>query len=106
MGIIRNWAQYTNGTQGAPVETTIALRKELGRKYRDCLNRTGGNHNAAEVELAKEIDLDRKYDAFLTNRLVDSFRAAYQNGALLDFADPVLKGGPERPCQLRNSRTG
>jgi hypothetical protein len=106
MGIIRDWAAATNGAQGVPVETTIALRVELGQKYRQALHQTKGNHEEAEVKLAEAINFDRRYDAYPTDRLVSRFREAYQNGAFLDFDDPYLKGGPERPCQLRNSRTG
>jgi hypothetical protein len=74
--------------------------------YQDALTQTYGNHEAAEVKLAESINDNRKFDPYPTDRLVGAFRAAYQNGAFLDFDDPYLKGGPERPCQLRNSRTG
>ena len=103
MGIIRDWAAATGGAQGTPVETTVALRRELGRKYQEALNHSGGNHEVAEQKLAQAIDLDRRYDSYLTDKLVDSFRSAYQNGSQLDFSDPVLKGGQPRPCQLRGA---
>ena len=104
MPIIRDWSVYTNGAQGEPAETGITLRKELGRLYQQALNRTGGNHDEAEIKLAQSIDNDRRFDQYLTAPLVNSFRDAYRRGAFLDFDDPVLKGGKPRPCQLRGSR--
>jgi hypothetical protein len=103
MGIVRNWSQYTNGAQGT-TQNDNELRVELGRLYQVALDKTCGNHGAAEQELAKSIDQNRMFDAYQTAPLVDSFRNAYKYGSYLDFSDPVLKGGPPRPCRLRGSR--
>jgi hypothetical protein len=104
MPIIRDWNLYTDGAQGTPTETTKTLRLTLGRMYEEALNATGGHRADAERKLAQSIDNDRRYDAYRTDRLVSRFRDCYQNGAFLDFSDPVLKGGQPRPCQLRGSR--
>src|SRR5713101_6212423 len=94
MGIIRDWAAYTGGAQGVPVETTKALRVSLGQMYQDALRQTCGNHGEAEQKLAQSIDNDRRFDPYKTDRLVNRFRDCYQRGAFLDFDDPELKGAP------------
>jgi hypothetical protein len=85
MGIIRDWAEYTNGAQGVPAETGNTLRRTLGQMYKTALTQTCGDHGEAERKLAQSIDNDRRFDRYPTDKLVSRFRDCYRSGALLDF---------------------
>jgi cation transport regulator ChaB len=85
MGIIRDWAAYTNGAQGVPTKTTHELRSTLRNMYKDAFNQACGNQAEAEKKFAQSIDNDRRFDNYPTEKLIARFRDCYRSGAKLDF---------------------
>jgi hypothetical protein len=107
MPIIRDWAAYTNGTQGVPdggTEDHRDMRLYMGKAHQSAVSRHNGSLKEAKKDLAGAIERDRRFDAYDRQRLLDRFSECWGSGQLLDFDDPgLLPGGQSRPARLKTS---
>ncbi|SDK14560.1 MULTISPECIES: hypothetical protein [Bradyrhizobium] len=107
MGIIRDWAAYTNGAQGVPEdmrEDHRDMRVYMGQAHSRAINRHNGSLSEAKKDLAEAIERDRRFDPYDKKRLLDRFSECWGSGQLLDFSDPgLLHGGQSRPERLKTS---
>jgi hypothetical protein len=105
MGIIRDWAAYTDGAQGVPAETGSAMSRRIAEMFRDCMARTGSHRDEALDQLQHEVQLDRRFDPYDPKRLAERVNSVWESGRSFDWEDPSLKrGGQPRPIPLKGSR--
>jgi hypothetical protein len=82
-----------------------SIKTTLSQMQQEALTRTNGNLVEAEAQLVGILGRDRRFDRFDHEKLASHIQDVWA-GRRLDLDNPVLRGGPERPGQLRTPRTG
>lgn len=77
------------------------MAQTLTQMQRLALERSHWDQNEAKERFKNFLSVDRRFDAFDKDALIDRVNECRSNGAVLDLDDPRLRGGEARPLERR-----